>query len=100
LSAKLLHAPFNNRAFAAPFDDGRIVLIDDHLFRSTEIFDLHVLQPDAQIVGDCTALGEDGNIIQDRFPSIAKSGCFHRRRLQRARSRFTTRVASASPSIS
>ena len=79
LSSKLLHAPFDDWTFAAAFDDGGIVLIDHHLFRRTEVFDLHVLQPDAQILRDRTTVREDGNIIQHRFSAIAESGRFHSR---------------------
>src|SRR5439155_21052941 len=46
LNSKLLHAPFDGCALAAALDDRGIVLIDDHLLRSTEVFYPDVLQAD------------------------------------------------------
>src|SRR6266568_230181 len=84
LSANLFHAPFYGRALTAAFDDGGVVLVDDDLFRRAEILNLDVLQLDAEIFCDRTALSEGCDIVQHRLPAIAKARSFHGRRLQRA----------------
>ncbi len=46
--------------------------------------DLHVLELDAEIFRDRLAAGEDRDILQHRFPSIAESRSLHGRNLQGA----------------
>src|SRR5206468_12704314 len=99
LSANLFHAPFYGRALTAAFDDGRVVLVDDDLFRRAEILNLDVLQLDAEIFRDRTALGEGCDIVQHRLPAIAEARGFYCRRLQRAPRLVTTLVASPSSSL-
>src|SRR3989454_106830 len=84
LNSNLFHAPFYGRTLAAAFDDGGVVLVDDDLFRRTEILNLDVLQLNAEIFCDRTALSEGCDIVQHRLPAIAKARSFHGRRLQRA----------------
>src|SRR5438552_675448 len=84
LNANLFHTTFYGRALTATFDDGGVVLVDDDLFRRAEIFNLDVLQLDAEIFRDRTALGEGCDILQHRLPAIAKARSFYGRRLQRA----------------
>src|SRR5207302_1520913 len=82
LSANLFHATFYGRTLAATFDDGGVVLVDDDLFRRAEILNLDVLQLDAEIFRDRTALGEGCDIVQHRLPAIAKARSFYGGRLQ------------------
>src|SRR5947208_2528670 len=84
LNANLFHAPFYGRALTAAFDDGGVVLVDDDLFRRAEILNLDVLQLDAEIFCNRTALSEGCDIVQHRLPAIAKARSFHGRRLQPA----------------
>src|SRR6185503_16148619 len=81
-------------------DDGRVLLVDVHTLGAAEHLKGHVFELDAKLLGDHLAPGQRGNILQHRLPAIAKTRCLHRSNLSPPRNLLTTRVASASPSMS
>src|SRR6185369_7734119 len=82
LSTKLFHAPFDRDSLAGAFDNGRVVLVDDNLFRGTEIVYLHVLEPDAEIFRDRPAVSQDCNVFHHRLAPVAETRRLYRRALQ------------------
>ena len=59
-----------------------------------------VFQLDAKVIGDHLAAGQDRDVFKHRFATIAEARSLDRRDLHPPRSLLTTRVASASPSMS
>src|SRR4029077_4938948 len=84
LRANLLHAPFNLGGFSGAFDDRGVVLVDGDFLRATEVFQLHVLELDAEIFRDGFAAGEGGDILEHGLATIAEAGSLYRSALQGA----------------
>src|SRR5579862_1580731 len=84
LRANLLDASFNRRLGAAALDDRRVVLIDRDLLRLAEVFDLDVLELDAEILGDGAAAGENRDVLEHGLAAIAEARRLDGRDLQRA----------------
>ncbi len=84
LLADLLDAALDFRRLAGAFDDGGVVLVDGDLLGAAEVFDLHVLKLDAEILGDGLAAGQGGNVFEHGLAAIAEARSLDRGALQRA----------------
>src|SRR5262249_17084302 len=73
LLADLLNAAFDFGWLASPFDDGGIVLVDGDLLGAAKVFDLHVFELDAEILGDGLAAGQGGYIFQHGLATVAEA---------------------------
>ena len=69
---------------AGAVDDGGVVLGDDHLLGAAEHVEGHVLELDAEILGDDLAVGEHGDVLEHGLAAVAEAGGFHRGDLQSA----------------
>src|SRR5437660_1426714 len=67
LRADLLHAAFDVRRLAGPFDDRGVVLVDGDLLGAAEVLKLHVLELDAEVFGNGLAAGEGSNVFELRL---------------------------------
>src|SRR5207342_1142151 len=83
-NANLLHAAFDTLVLAAAFNDRRVVLIDNDFLRSAKVFDMDVLQLDAEIFRNRFATGENRDVIQHGLAAIAEAGGLNGCSLQRA----------------
>ena len=54
--------------------DGGVVLVDDDLLGAAEIFPGHVLELDAEVLGDHLAAGEDPDVLEHGLAAIAEAG--------------------------
>src|ERR1043166_1020965 len=84
LLTDLLDAAFDFAGLTATFNDGGVVLVDGDFLGFAEIFDFHVLELDAEILGNGFATGEDGDIFEHSLATIAEAGSLNRGALQRA----------------
>src|SRR5271170_3255563 len=84
LAANFLNAAFDGFRIAAAFDNGGVVLVDGHALGAAQLFDLHVLEFDAEILRDGLATGQLGDVFQHRLAAIAETRSFDRGDLQRA----------------
>src|SRR5262245_19874956 len=84
LSADLLHPALDVGALALALDDGGVVLVGDDLLRLAEVLELHVLQLDAEILGDALAAAEAGDILEHRLAAVSESRRLDPADLQRA----------------
>src|SRR5258706_7966975 len=84
LRADLPDASFDFAGLAAAFDDRAVVLVDGDLLGLAEVFHLHVLELDAEILGDCLAAGECSDVFEHCLAAIAEAGSLNRGALQRA----------------
>ncbi len=84
LRADLLHAPLDGVRAAAALDDRRVVLVDRDLLGLAEVFELDVLELEAEVFRDGLAAGEDGDVLQHGLAAITEPGRLHGRSLQRA----------------
>ena len=66
------------------FDDGGVVLVDGDLLGPAEVFDLHVLELDAEVFGDGLAAGQGGDVFEHGLAAIAEAGSLDGGALQRA----------------
>ena len=94
------HAALDVAGLAAALDDRRVVLVDGDLLGAAKVFDLEVLELDAEVFGDGLATGEGGDVFEHGLAAIAKAGGLDGAACSVPRSLFTTSVASASPSMS
>ena len=62
---------------AEAFDDGGVVLIDMNLFSLSQPINADVLKLDADVLGDQTTAGEDGDILEHGLPSLTKTGSLY-----------------------
>ena len=74
LRADLLDAAFDLNRLAAALDDGGVVLVDGDLFGTAEVFELHVLELDAEIFGDGLTAGQHRDVLEHGLAAIAKAG--------------------------
>ncbi len=68
----------------AAFDDGGVVLVDRDLLGFAEVFHLHVLELDAEILGDGLAAGQRGDVFEHGLAAVAEAGGLDGGALQRA----------------
>src|SRR5207249_4427529 len=100
LTTDLRNAAFNIDLFAFAFDNSGVLLVDGGALGPAKIFELHVLELDAEIFRDATTAGQHRNVFQHRLRRSPKPGAFTAQTCNVPRNLFTTRVASASPSTS
>src|SRR5215469_1501711 len=84
LLADLLDAAFDFGRLAGALDNGRVVLVNGDLLGAAEVFDLHILELDAEILGDGLSAREGGDIFEHGFTAVAKARGLYRSALQRA----------------
>ena len=65
-------------------DDGRVVLVDDHLLGAPEIGELDVLELDAEVLGDGLATGEGRDVLEHGLAAVAEARRLHGAGRQRA----------------
>src|SRR5581483_9888716 len=65
------------------FDDRGVVLVDGHLLRPAQVFDLHVFELDAEILGDGLAAGQHRDVFEHGLAAVAEPGRLDGRALQR-----------------
>ena len=65
------------------FDQGGIVLVDDHLLHPTQVGQLQVLELNSQVFEDRCAADHDGDILQHRLPTVAVTGSLNRHAAER-----------------
>ena len=100
LIAKLFHTPFYSGALTAAFDNGGVVLIDDDLFRRTQILQsdiLNLIPRSSVIERPLVRIAISSSIAFRRLPT---PGAFTAADCNVPRNLFRTSIASASPSIS
>src|SRR5579862_4668606 len=74
LRADLPDASFDFAGFPGAFDDGGVVLINRDFLGFAEVFHLHVLELDAEILGDGLAAGQRGDVLEHGFTAVAEAG--------------------------
>src|SRR6267378_2198673 len=84
LRADLPDASFDFAGLAAALDDRGVVLVDGDFLGPAEVFHLHVLELDAEILGDGLAACECGDVFEHGLAAVAEAGRLHRGALQRA----------------
>jgi hypothetical protein len=52
-------------------------------YRRAQVLQRQVLEPDAEVVGDRSAVGEDGEVLEHRLSPVAVAGCLDGSDLQR-----------------
>src|SRR5690606_41722462 len=78
LLLQLLDAALDRGLLAAAVDDRRVFLRDADALRRAEILELHLLERQADLLGDALAAREDRDVLQHRLTTIAEA-----RRLRR-----------------
>ena len=87
LSPDLLHAArdgFLALLVARVDHDGRVVLVDRDLLGVAEVFQLDVLELDAEVLGDHLAAREDGDVLEHGLAAVAEAGRLDGGDVQRA----------------
>ena len=84
LAANLLDAPVDLLAIAGAADDRGVILVDNDALGATELLDGHMLEFDAEILGDDLSARQHRNVLKHRFATIAEPGRFDRAALERA----------------
>ncbi len=78
LCSDLLDPCLDIFAFSLSFNDRRVVFVDHDLFGVTQPFHTDVLELHTDIFSDHLSSGEDGDIFQHGFSSVAESRSFNR----------------------
>jgi hypothetical protein len=76
LGADLGNALIDRFAVSTTFDDGRIVLVDNDLFGSSEVFEGDFFELDPEVFADEGTAGQDSDIPEHRFASVAEARGF------------------------
>ena len=82
LATDLINSTLDVALLAFAFNDGRVLFINRDPFGSTEVFQLHVLEFNAEIFRDGSGTGQHGDVFQHRLATIAEAGSFHCDNLQ------------------
>jgi TolA-binding protein len=77
LSTKCFDATFDVGLFAGTFDDRGVVFVDGDLLGATEIFDLNVLEFDAEIFADHFAARQNCDVLEHCFTTITEPWRFY-----------------------
>src|SRR5439155_13670439 len=72
LTTDLCDAALDIGFLAFAFDNGGVLLVDGNALGPAEVFELDVLELDAEIFADQTAAGQHSNIFQHRLATIAE----------------------------
>ena len=62
---------------AGPFDDRRVVFVDNELLGPAEVAQLDVFELDAEVFEDRLTTAHDGDILQESLAAIAVARCLH-----------------------
>src|SRR5262249_5023635 len=73
LRLNLSNAAFDVLLFAGATDDRGVLFIDHHLLGLAEHVELYMLKLDAEILGDRSAPGQDGDVLQHSFAAITEA---------------------------
>src|SRR5579864_2207435 len=84
LAANFFYAAFDLGVLAFAFDDGGVVLVDGDFLRLAQVRKLNVFELDAEIFRDRLAAGQDCDVLQHGFATIAEARGLHRADVQRA----------------
>ena len=84
LVANLIDAGLEVGRLAGPFDDRRVVLVDDDLLRPAQVRQLDVLELDTQVLEDRLAADHDGDVLQHGLAAVAVARRLHAADLERA----------------
>src|SRR5208282_4434618 len=77
-------ASFNVGLLAGAVDDRGVLLFDPHPLGAAEHLERHVLKLDAEVLGDHSAAGQDGDVLEHRLAPIAEPRRFYGRNLETA----------------
>ena len=66
------------------FDDGCRALVDRDFLGGTKLSQFNVLQLNSKIFADHCSTGQNGNVAEHGFATIAEAWCFHSTNVQRA----------------
>src|SRR5680860_1160074 len=69
---------------AGAIDDGGVILGDDDLLRLAEHVEGHVVELDAEVLGNDLTAGQDSDVLKHGLTAIAEARRLHRRDLQAA----------------
>jgi hypothetical protein len=58
----------------APFHNRGVLLVDRHLLGFAEHVELHLVKFYAEVFGDRSTPGQDGDVLQHRLAAIANAG--------------------------
>src|SRR3989475_8555795 len=83
LRPDLLDAALDLSGLSVAFHDRGVVLVDGDLLGPSEVFRLHILELDAEILGNGLAAGEDGDVFAHGLAPITKARSLYGRALQR-----------------
>src|SRR5207247_51706 len=84
LHADLLDASLDQLLLARAVDDGGVLLRRLDLLRLAEVLQRHVLELEAEFLGDHGAAGEDGHVFEHRLAAVAEARRLHGASLQDA----------------
>src|SRR4029079_6994194 len=84
LTTDLRDARLDVAGFTFAFNNRGVLLIDRDAFGFAEVFELHVLELDAEIFRDALAASEDRNVFEHRLATITEARGLHRADLQGA----------------
>src|SRR5205814_97710 len=82
LTTDLRNASFDIDLLAFALDNGGVFLVDGGTLGPAELFELHVLELDAEIFRDATSAGQHRDVFQHRLATIAEAGRLDRTDLQ------------------
>ncbi len=74
-ATKLIDTRFDICTLASTFDNGRVVLIDDHLLGHAQVRDWERLELDTQRFKDGSSASENCNVFHHRFATVAVTWC-------------------------
>src|SRR5437016_3085939 len=73
LGADLLDAALDLLRLAGALDDRGVVLVEDHLLGLSEVLELDVLELDPQVLRDCLAAGQSGDVLEHGLATVAEA---------------------------
>src|SRR5207244_10801915 len=82
LTTDLCDAALDIGFFAFAFHNGGVLLVNGDAFGTAEVFELDVLELDAEVFADQTPAGQHGDVFEHRLTTLAEAGRFHRADLQ------------------
>src|SRR5205085_3843242 len=82
LRADGLHAALDVAGLARALDDGRVVLVNRDLLRAAQVFELDVLQLDAEVFRDDLAARKYRDVFEHRLAAVAEAGGLDRADVQ------------------
>ena len=84
LVTDLGHAGGDIGRLAGAFDDDGGVLGDNHALGKAEHVHIHILELEAEVLGDALTTGKDGDILEHGLAAVAEAGSLHSGHIQGA----------------